>query len=245
MQSFLKNISKHQYPSLEELAKILKAPNLHRFGFKNQWNTGELPEKLIDGKLVEYNRADHLYEWDKLLGNKIVDLQTAYVYVLVHASRGIPRTAQEYINNVDIRANYDNLRFYLTYLHYIVISIVDNILQIINVFFELNLSENKVFKDKIIRKLKQFGYQTVVDSIEKFFNDFNKFSDHRNAIAHRFSPYDIDRRAEVVENTTNNTIILGFNNDFCDFESEITNVEKSFDLLRSYITQLRHEMNLS
>src|SRR5690606_15641615 len=194
MDPFFKKILRYQYPSKEELTEIEdRSPMLRRFGFIDQWNNKLIKDNLINGSNEKYNKLSHLYEWDKLLKNKIGDLQTAYVYVLVHFNRGVPRTAQEYIENTDSRPNYDNLRFYFIYLHYIVISVVDNILQILNVYFDIELPENKVYRCKVVKKLGERGIQTVADIINTFYNDFEKYTDSRNTLAHRYSPYNIDR----------------------------------------------------
>lgn len=247
MDSFLKKISKYKYPTLEELSKIQneqKVPGLHRFGFKDQWNIEEIQNNLINGNTLKYNQLSHLYEWDKLLEDKIVDIQLAYVYVLVHFNRGLPRTAKEYIENTDSQHNYENIRFYFTYLHYIIISIIDNILQIINVYFDLGKEENQIYKDKIIEELRRKGFYNVADYINGFYDDFARYSNFRNALAHRFSPLSIDRRSILDEKLPDRKITLGGNNDFPDFEAEILSVEDSFSYLRSFMKKLRKEMNL-
>lgn len=244
MNKFLETISTYRYPSIEELIKIQeKSPRLKRLGFKDQLTEEKIKESLIEGTFVEYDKLTHLYEWDQLLADKIVDLQKAYVYVLVHFRRGVPATAQDYINNVSIRPNYDNLKFYFTYLHYIIVSIVDNILQIINVYYRLELPENKVCKDKIINKLREKLFNNMADEIKGFYDDFFKYLDLRNSLAHRFSPYAIDRRSELDENIPDK-ITLGFNNDFQDFENEIVKVEEAFDRLRSFMDKLRTEFGI-
>lgn len=242
MGSFFKNIEANRYPSLEELNKIQdKFPILHRFGFKDQWGNEQIQNKLIDGNIRSYNKLNHLHEWDKLLADRIVDLTTAYVYVLVHSNRGVPRNANEYNSKKDIRGNYNNLKFYFTYLHYILISIVDNILQIINVYFDLELKEKKVMKDPIINGLNKKDILNVAECINTFYSEFNKHSNLRNALAHRFSPYIIDRRSKLDENNPDNKITLRVNNDFADYKTEIKIIEEAFDSLRSFMNELSNE----
>lgn len=243
MDPFLKKILAYKYPTLEELSKIqddLKAPDLHKFGFVDQWDSKQIQENLINGSNEKYNKLSHLYEWDKLLEDKIGDLQTAYVYVLVHFRRGIPTTAEDYISNVSIRPNHDNLKFYLAYLHYIIVSIVDNILQTINLYFDLGLKENQIHKDKIIKKLREKGFDKVAIDIKEFYDDFAKYSNVRNALAHCFSPLFIDRRSVLDEKLPDRKITLGGNNEFPDFEAEILSVEKSFSHLRSFMKKLKN-----
>jgi hypothetical protein len=114
MNSFLKQLSEYRYPSVDELEDIQnKSPDLNKFGF---FENDVLPAADVD--FVEHKKISDVYNWDKILGSKIIDLQTSYVYTLVHYNRGIPLTSQEYIDQPFIRPNYDNLKFYITYLHY-------------------------------------------------------------------------------------------------------------------------------
>lgn len=243
MDPFLKKISKYQYPTIEELSKLnddKKAPNLHRFGFEDQWNNVQIQENLIKGNINQYHRLNHLYEWDQQLADKIIDLQTAYVYLLVHFRRGIPKTTNEYIKNTSIQPNYENLKFYLTYLHYIIVSIIDNILQIINLFFDLGFKEYQISKGEIIKKLRKRNFDKVADEIKEFYDDFARYSNFRNALAHRFSPLSIDRRSVIEDNSPYKKITLEGNNKFPDFEAEISSVQDSFDHLRFFMEKLKN-----
>lgn len=245
MDSFLEKILKYQYPTKEELIEIKdRSPKLQRFGFKDQWNNKSIKENLINGSTEKYNKLSHLHEWDKLLENKIGDLQTAYVYVLTHFNRGVPETVNEYIKNVSIRPNYDNLIFYFTYLHYIIVSVIDNILQIINIYYDLGLQEYEVNKNSVVKKLKTLNLDNLVIDVENFFNDFFKYSNLRNAIAHRFSPYFLDQRSKLDEKECQKKITLGGNNDFQDFKHEIVQVEEAFGRLRSFMGKLRTEFGI-
>lgn len=156
MSSFFENIASYKYPTLAELELFAaRHPKLYNFGFPDQWNTVALQNNLIISNIETYIKRSDLFEWDKLLHNRIIDLNQAYIYVLVHFNRGVYKNIQEYLDDPKWRANQMNVRFYFSYLQYVIATVVENIYQIINVYFnlELNIISKKTLKES--KELKE------------------------------------------------------------------------------------------
>lgn len=224
--------AKFSYPTQQEIDSIQnKAPGISRFCFP-----AVLPFDFDN--LALFHRYDHLYSWDMLLHNRIADFNSCYMYVLIHLKRGVPRTSKEVIANEQKRINYINANFYLGYLLFSFQAINDLILQILNVYFECSLSETNVCLRTIKQKL-QNSYPNIVTVLDNYVCATKDINELRNALTHRFSPLEIDNRAQVKSETK---VTLPMSNDLPPYDDILKTIESSVSELKKYMEELKPNM---
>lgn len=222
-----------KYPSNDEIDVISnEIPSVVNFGFKNLKET----ELFLDGlPNEEVKRIDHLFWWDYCLGNRFGRLRQTFEYILVHYMRGItelnnPKSPRETANTLLV--DYYSEAFYYFYF-----TSLDIIAQIINVYFRLNIDEDKVDFTKI--KIKE----TKVKHLLEQFYEYNKQSrELRNTFTHRFSPTMGDFRAQTVMGEDDQNI-LGFGSNkqialdtiVCDIKNAMRMLSTLLDQLRNYL----------
>lgn len=221
------------YPSKSEIDKISnEIPRIDILGFKYTSKTKAIFSGILN---EEVKRIDHLFWWDYCLGNRFGRLRQTFEYILVHYMRGItelnnPKSPRETANTLLV--DYYSEAFYYFYF-----TSLDIIAQIINVYFRLNIDEDKVDFTKI--KIKE----TKVKHLLEQFYEYNKQSrELRNTFTHRFSPTMGDFRAQTVMGEDDQNI-LGFGSNkqialdtiVCDIKNAMRMLSTLLDQLRNYL----------
>ena len=221
------------YPSKSEIDKISnEIPRIDILGFKYTSKTKAIFSGILN---EEVKRIDHLFWWDYCLGNRFGRLRQTFEYILVHYMRGItelnnPKSPRETANTLLV--DYYSEAFYYFYF-----TSLDIIAQIINVYFRLNIDEDKVDFTKI--KIKETKVKHLLDQ----FYEYNKQSrELRNTFTHRFSPTMGDFRAQTVMGEDDQNI-LGFGSNkqialdtiVCDIKNAMRMLSTLLDQLRNYL----------
>jgi hypothetical protein len=225
--------SDFKYPTREE-RKIANVdyPSLKRFGFEY---IEELP-LLLSGKMkaIEVTKYSHIFQWDICLLNKLGKLHESYVFLITHYNRGIPddytiHTDKESLNNF-------LFIFYTETFYYLFFSIRDMIAQIINVYCDINLSEEEIYFNKFIPLIKN---QEIKESFMSFKKLTKPTSDLRNNFTHRFPINHPDYRPTLETKDGKTIYIIGTGN-YIKPSIFVNDVKSSLLILYNFINDLRN-----
>jgi hypothetical protein len=139
------------------------------------------------------------------LNKKIWNLRHSYVNAISYYNRGIALTDDDHKDELKV-IHLFQYEFYSEMTFYYLISTRDIIFQIINLAFDLGLSEDskKAVKGKpavsmrsIIDKVEANNPFQLYDIMSKMREDLTKANDVRNSMTHSFSKLDSDRRSII------------------------------------------------
>ena len=181
-----------KYPTLHELRQIKPdTPRLKPFGFPYIYEISELIQNVTN--MEDVARRSHLHWWDHCLTNRLGSLNHAYTTALVHFNRGVPDDIKDY--QQEHYVNRTQFSYYGETYFYFFMSVRDTIAQLLNVYYDMKIKEDKLFINE------QF-YKKITDSkVENLFIQFmadtKVTSDFRNGLAHRFLITHADYRPSV------------------------------------------------
>jgi len=185
------------FPTHEDMKKYYA--NFPFSGFEMQ--DSDFAIKKLDGieGLKKHAILLELRAWKMALKNKWNDVAKAFALMMFYYNKGIPDEpyyispgreglSVEYFphfNNEHLAIK-DGFDFYADIYYFKVISVFDGIWQILNVYFNLGLTVDKVKFFSVCSELKKINKQTGT-SLEKIFKDnrYEKGKDLRNSIEHR------------------------------------------------------------
>lgn len=182
-----------KYPTKKEISKLNKEiPIIDSFNFKHS----SLVQLMIEYNLTnqELYRIDNLSNWDVCLKNRFAKLRQTFEYLLVHFSRGISKDYKS--DSPIIITNTILFEYYIEIFYYFYFSSLDIIAQIINLYFNLDINENKVDFGKIA-----YHNTPIKSTLEEISNDnaITDAIDNRNAFTHRYTPTMNDIRSSYLK----------------------------------------------
>jgi hypothetical protein len=185
------------YPTKEELKFASQLiPNLHTFEYEY---ISDMEALTCPGSELKFiNKKNHLFWWNFCLQNKIGKLLSAYTNSITSYKRGIP--SEDDNQNSKLYINLIQFDFYSETFYYFLFSVRDIILQIINVYFDLCIKEDKVIQRKVKDEIKKkLGDHPVTKLLTYFSEKFKDFENIRNSLTHRFPVNEPDYRSSYRE----------------------------------------------
>jgi hypothetical protein len=204
--TFLQNA---RYPTDQEYTAIMDAfPEVRRLNLKlNTWDFQD-SQNVIDA----FIKPNDLSNWNVRLNNKLAKLKFSYGLLVFYGNdlgdENWQTTTDDgythFFSDLDKHGHYQKFMFdYFTeafYYHYF--SVHDIVAHLINIFFDIQITEGPSFAAKVYKKLKDPQLKGARD---KFFEDTKLFRNRRNTFTHDFPINEIDSRSKKV----NNEIHLG------------------------------------
>lgn len=226
--------SDYKYPTYEEKKFANENyPELRNFGFEDV-----TPRELFFKETLKaYYKKSHLFEWDNCLLNRLGKLSETFDFLFSNYSRGISDISNSTTNQEF--ANSFLFDYYTEVFYYFFFSTRDTVLQILNVFYDLDLKENEVFWDKVFNELRD---NKVHEYLKKFQESIKSTSEYRNSFTHRFPPNHPDYRPKLAKSVETTTLSLGLGNHFKP-EEFIVNIKESLNNLSILLNELRNEIN--
>ena len=222
-----------KYPTKEEIKFAdSQCPKFSNLGFK--YKSGIV--LAMQGITVEEaSRAENLHCWDNVLLNRFGSLRGAYFDILTHYNRGFKEDYRE-CSEIEMvnRLLFDNNAEIFYYFFFVT---VDVIAQILNLYFRLNLSEDKVaFNEKLIHKISELSTKKA---IQKFLYDTKRARDYRNGFTHRFPSNYPDNRLRIEEKNDRIEMFLG-SSSFVSSKKILKNINDSLNSLSILMKELKN-----
>ncbi|AUS06119.1 Cthe_2314 family HEPN domain-containing protein [Pseudotamlana carrageenivorans] len=227
----------YKYPSLEE-GKIQTKyiPNYDSFRFKRINGV----TSVLNGDLEtnEVHRRDNLYNWNRVLTNKLFKLHETELFLRVHFERGI----QDNIIESNERELVDGIQFqyFVEIYYYFYFSCLEVLAQILNCFYDLKYEDHQVcFKKKLFNKIQN-------DDIKGLLIEFNSSiettREYRNHFTHKFPKNENDLRTKLSHSDGRNMIHISMGNRVKN-EAFLKNIEDSSKLLKILLDKLKLEFD--
>lgn len=181
------------YPSREERELIYKDyPNIPNLKFTKRVS---IPEVASGGiSLREANKINNLFFWNQLLSNRLGLVQESYIIAITNYSRGVSDPAERTQSESQF-ANRWKFDYYAETFYYFLISSQDQLAQLLNIYFDLNIPEDHVSFGRRLFSLIDDG--KVVEVLKDFQQKIIVAIDYRNKFTHRFSPTAPDFRSTI------------------------------------------------
>jgi len=228
--------SSFKYPSRKERTNArLGFPKLMSFDFEdiNEW------ESILTGNkdFEEVKKCSYLYQWDICLKNKIGKMRECYVYLTTNFNRGIPDIVESF--RLDDHLNNFLFDFYAEAFYYFYFSTRDIIGQILNVYCDLGLEEERVKFSQLSCKILE---PKIKDIVLSFISSTTDTSSYRNTFTHRFPPNYPDFRPKVSMIAGAETFSGGRGN-YIKPKEFVKNIDESLILLELLLNNLRVEFH--
>lgn len=222
-------------PTKEEFKAINPViPKISKFGFK-----GFSFKPTNDENQVL--KEEKLFGWDNVvLNNKINHFNRAFLYSLLIFERKLPKEL------IYIDDNYRNFIFYLEFAYISLSSIVDVLLQIINIYFNIDVPIKKVTFNYNSTKLNMFT-QNLKDKHYDLFNLLVEFhrkndtvKDIRNSSIHRYPDIFINMLPEEIkENDKKSVTLSSFTEDLPDCKELLDKLKYGVNLVEELFEELK------
>ncbi len=223
-----------KYPSLDERRKAnLNYPNLKNFGFKY---TSEIISILDNYPMEEVKRRSHLYYWDICLLNRLGKLRETYIFLFTSFSRGFADGFDK-ISEKDF-INHFLFDYYAEIFYFYFISTVDNIGQILNIYFNLGKDEDKVHFKKLASKIDNI---IVKNLIKNFIENTSQTEDYRNAYTHRFPLNHPDYRPEL-SHVNGHKVFSWGSGRYIKSTEMMKKINESLSFLDSFMSELKKKL---
>lgn len=222
-----------KYPTREEILLIREEfPTISKFNFKYVSPLTSILDK--QNTLIETTRLNNLYWWDYCLNNKIWKLYETFIFTLTNYNRGLPEEINE-CKKEEV-ANHLLFDYYAEIYYYYYFSIAEIIAQIINVYYFMNIKEEKVqLNEEFLSKIK---CNKVKEYSSIFIEATKKAKKIRNSSVHRFSPFENDYRCTIKKEK--DIISMGVGSGFRIQPFEIIiNIKDSLSHLSSFMLELK------
>lgn len=192
------------YPSREERALIYKDyPNIPNLKFTRRVSISEAASRAVS--LQEANKINNLFFWNLYVSNRLRLVQESYVIAISNYNRGVPDLSERTTSERQF-ANRWIFDYYAETFYYFLITSLDQLAQLLNTYYDLNILEDKVsFGTKLFGKIND---DRVVEILKVFQHKIYVARRYRNKFAHGFSPTAPDFRSAIFE--INGKIGLGF-----------------------------------
>lgn len=223
-----------QYPSKEELRAIsCSEPIFTLFSFPHIDASHGFFNDEENFSPKEIKKRNHLYWWNHSLENKIGSLTHSYALALVNFNRGAPDDLKSCNQeNIVNRIQFD---FYCETYFYFFASVRDVIAQIINVYYDIELDENKIhFKDTFISKISDIS---VKKRSNQFYLDTSDTINYRNKFTHRFLVTQPDYRISYSQEIGKEILSAGLG-DFIKSSDLADQIKISLEQIAAFIADL-------
>lgn len=226
-----------RYPTRDELRAIKPdTPRLQTFGFPYVHDLIELWNNI--GKMEDVAKRSHLHWWDHCLANRLGSFNHAYTAALVHFKRGVPDELEDY--QQEHYVNQVQFGYYGETYFYFFMSVRDTIAQLLNVYFDMGLKEDKLYINELF--YKKITDMQVKDKFIQFMDDTKVSSDFRNGLAHRFLITHADHRPTI--SYDNGGMMYGAGRGDAIKSSElIAEIKRSFALMAQFLKDIKSQIN--
>ncbi|OJV17922.1 MAG: hypothetical protein BGO30_08240 [Bacteroidetes bacterium 41-46] len=189
------NSDAYTYPSREERAAIYKDyPEIPSLKFTQCEVLPGILSKSIT--LQEANKIRNLYFWSQFLSNRHRLVHESFVIAITNYNRGVSDPSERTQSESQF-ANRWKFDYYAETFYYFLISSQDQLAQLLNTYFDLNIPEDHVSFGRRLFSLIDDG--KVVEVLKDFQQKIFVASRYRNKFAHRFSPTTPDFRSTILE----------------------------------------------
>lgn len=230
--------SDFKYPTLLERKKARQnRPKISHFGFKY---IEEFESVIFDKKsLNETNRQKNLYSWDILLNHKLTMLNNSYINAFSNFHRGIPVQNQKYTKQN--RVNKLQFDFYSeTYYHFLHSS-REVILQILNIYYNINLKEHDMRIDGLKNSIPD---DEIIAIIERYSLQIKKSLDIRHSFTHRYPKNLYDSRTKL-ERIDNGTRLSSASYKIMESSEIMEDINSSLWSFEKFVNDLKTRMKIS
>jgi hypothetical protein len=160
---------------------------------------------LDDNSFADRKRIKDLFWWNECLKNRFGKLRETYALFVTNFNRGIQDkistcTSDNILNNI-------LFDYYAEISYYYFFSTRDIIAQLVRVYFNLEITEDKLFLNENF--LSKIENSQVKGILIRFIKNTKNSSDYRNGFAHRFTPSMNDCRPTLYRDD-DGVEILGF-----------------------------------
>jgi len=227
----------YKYPTLLEREKFSnQIPKYRKFNFKQI----KVLESVLSNKLTlaETNRLDNLYHWNMCLSNKYGKLRETHLFIITHSERGF----KENHLSCNQREIVDRILFdyFSEIFYYYFFSTIENIAQILNIFFNLKIKENEIyFNQSFFNKIKN---NHIKESLELFYETISDAKKIRNSFSHKFPINEKDYRTKLSKRNEKMTLSKG-NGKIISTEKILSNIMEITNSLKNLTDELKPEIN--
>jgi hypothetical protein len=222
-----------KYPTIEE-RKTANAilPKFSSFKFEYQSGIALIFNRELSPKEIE--KRANLFYWDICLGNKFGKLRETYIYLLTNYYRGFNEDCSKSSFSGD-SINHFLFDYYSEIFYYYYFSSIDIILQIINLYYTIGISEMKIrLNDEFLKKIKD---EDVKKLLNTFKENTKEASELRNSFTHRFTPNLPENRIYVTEEFDGRKLVGKGN--ISDSQKLTNNMKMILEELSSLTTKLK------
>ncbi|MBB1151301.1 Cthe_2314 family HEPN domain-containing protein [Myroides sp. NP-2] len=177
-----------KYPTKEERRKINNIiPKIERFNVEYKSATiGILQNSSFETAI----REEDIYWWCNCVNNRLGKMEETFVYVNTHYLRELEIKNDEAVNQYTDKLL---LEYFIEIFYYYYFSTRDVIGQLLNVYCDLKLREDKIFLNE--KFLEQIHTEEIKNALTDFLNNTKDSYNIRNSFNHRFTPINKDFRA--------------------------------------------------
>ncbi|MDO9256439.1 MAG: Cthe_2314 family HEPN domain-containing protein [Bacteroidales bacterium] len=226
--------SDYKYPTSKERKVANKNyPKLQNFGFDSMY---EIISIFGINPVEKVKRESDLSQWDICLSNKIGKLYETYILLVTNYNRGIPESFDEMKEKEILNRFFFN--YYIEIFYYYFFSVRDNISQILNVYYNLNIDENIIYFEKILFLIPN---RNVKNSLTDFGKLTKKTNEIRNAFTHRFPANYPDYRPILSKKEGEKPFSSG-RGDYTKPSEFMNNINESLCILYNFISELKKEI---
>lgn len=190
-----------KYPTKEERIEIGKVINqIPRFNIKYKPSIIRI---MKDNRVDDAIRMEDIYWWNNCLENRLGKVEQTYVFVNTHYNRHL----QSIFDNLeDNHTDKLLLDYFIEIFYYYFFSSRDILAQLLNLFYNLKIAENKIFlNEKFVEKMSSIKTK---EALYDFLKETKDSYNIRNTFNHRFTPTQMDSRAK--QNIVKEDNKLGF-----------------------------------
>ncbi|MGX5858302.1 Cthe_2314 family HEPN domain-containing protein [Dyadobacter jiangsuensis] len=230
------NFSELKYPSKGEVSAVSATlPKFEKFGFPYVKELEMILEK--GASFEEVKKAGDLFWWDNYLSNKIGKLRISFIISMANFERGV--LSDEFSMNVEI--NRILFEYYVENFYYYFFSVRDTILQVINLYFELGISEEGV---NFASVLELNSSVTVDAALQKFKKKVKFASNIRNSFTHRYPLTKKDFRS-TIEGSGNDKRFLAGSGQSVAPAKIVDNMKSAVGALHALLTSLQSDITIT
>lgn len=224
-----------KYPTADEIKFAdSKCPKFNNFGFADN----SVVISILQGQPVkEASIEDNLYWWDLLLKNRFGSLRGAYYDALTHYRRGFKDDYRECSDQDMVhRLLFDSNAEIFYYFFFVTTDVIS---QILNLFFQCNIHEDKVaFNNKLMKEISDLN---VKQALKVFLDETRLARYFRNGFTHRFSVNYPDYRSKI-ETKEGKTVLHGGSGSYILPSKIIINMDESLNSLSGLMIDLKTHM---
>lgn len=231
-------LTDYKYPTKKEWLEVAKnLPDFNSFDFSNV----SIPKLIFEFSLSfqEVNRLNNLFVWDNILSKDLWSLKHSFINAIVNYNRKIAIKSEEFKEKSKV-VNLLQYEFYSQSCFINIISTRDTILQIVNVYLMLDLKDNRISPDKVLKKVAEVKNIEIFEVIERICSGLSNCSEIRNSLIHRYSKLVPDRRTSLVRD---NSVINGPTNNFITYPKQIEILTSSVDLILNELLEMKSIFN--